>query len=494
MCGFAGEHRPGERADVAAVEAMAAAMAPRGPDGAGSWSAGPVALAHRRLKIIDLSEQGSQPLVDPHVGRTVVFNGCIYNHRELRAELRARGPPLLLDERHRGDREGARDLGRPLRRPVHGDVRLRHRRARQRPARCSPATVSASSRCTSRTSAGRCASAPRCPGCSRAAASTRRSTRSRCTTTSPGTASCRRPARSCRASASCRPRRCSWSSPTGGAGRSGTGRRRTAGCRSTSAGTSTTGRTRCWMRCAPRSTGAWSPTSPWASCSPAAWTRASSSRCSPRPASTGWRRSRSASSPAAAARATSSATPTSSRGSSGPTTTSSRSRPRAWSRRCDGAIAAMSEPMMSHDGVAFYLLSEQVSQLVQGRAVRAGRRRGARRLLLVPDGGRAPRRRLGRRRVRRGVLRPHPRRARRDARGRPPARAGRQPGVRRGALRARAARRAGRPRAAPRHRGDARRRPGQARRQHDHGLGPRGARAVPRPRVRRARGARARRR
>jgi asparagine synthase (glutamine-hydrolysing) len=46
MCGFAGEHRPGQRADVAAVEAMAATMAARGPDGAGSWSAGPVALAH----------------------------------------------------------------------------------------------------------------------------------------------------------------------------------------------------------------------------------------------------------------------------------------------------------------------------------------------------------------------------------------------------------------------------------------------------------------
>ena len=91
MCGFAGEHRPGERADVAAVEAMAATMAPRGPDGAGSWSAGPVALAHRRLKIIDLSEQGSQPLVDPHAGRVVVFNGCIYNHRELRAELEREG-------------------------------------------------------------------------------------------------------------------------------------------------------------------------------------------------------------------------------------------------------------------------------------------------------------------------------------------------------------------------------------------------------------------
>jgi asparagine synthase (glutamine-hydrolysing) len=91
MCGFAGEHRSGERADVAAVEAMAATMAPRGPDGSGSWSAGPVALAHRRLKIIDLTQHGSQPMVDPLAGRTVAFNGCIYNHRELRAELEGHG-------------------------------------------------------------------------------------------------------------------------------------------------------------------------------------------------------------------------------------------------------------------------------------------------------------------------------------------------------------------------------------------------------------------
>ncbi len=66
-------------------------MARRGPDGAGSWSAGPVALGPRRLRIIDLSDAGAQPLVDPATGRTVVFNGCIYNHHELRAELEGLG-------------------------------------------------------------------------------------------------------------------------------------------------------------------------------------------------------------------------------------------------------------------------------------------------------------------------------------------------------------------------------------------------------------------
>ncbi|MEV0329186.1 N-acetylglutaminylglutamine amidotransferase [Micromonospora echinospora] len=92
MCGLAGElRRDGSRADVAAVERMAATMHDRGPDDSGVWSQGPVALGHRRLKIIDLSAASGQPLVDPAAGLTGVFNGCIYNYRELRAELQAKG-------------------------------------------------------------------------------------------------------------------------------------------------------------------------------------------------------------------------------------------------------------------------------------------------------------------------------------------------------------------------------------------------------------------
>ncbi|TDB74626.1 N-acetylglutaminylglutamine amidotransferase [Micromonospora sp. KC723] len=92
MCGLAGEfRRDGARADVAAVERMAATMSDRGPDDSGVWSQGPVALGHRRLKIIDLSAASGQPLVDPDAGLTGVFNGCVYNYRELRAELQAKG-------------------------------------------------------------------------------------------------------------------------------------------------------------------------------------------------------------------------------------------------------------------------------------------------------------------------------------------------------------------------------------------------------------------
>ncbi|MEU7619185.1 N-acetylglutaminylglutamine amidotransferase [Micromonospora rifamycinica] len=92
MCGLAGEfRRDGSRADVSAVERMAATMSDRGPDDSGVWSQGATALGHRRLKIIDLSAASGQPLVDPATGLTGVFNGCIYNYRELRQELLALG-------------------------------------------------------------------------------------------------------------------------------------------------------------------------------------------------------------------------------------------------------------------------------------------------------------------------------------------------------------------------------------------------------------------
>ena len=70
---------------------MTGTMSDRGPDGSGLWAQGPLALGHRRLKIIDLSERAAQPLVDGELGISVVFNGCIYNHHELRRELEGAG-------------------------------------------------------------------------------------------------------------------------------------------------------------------------------------------------------------------------------------------------------------------------------------------------------------------------------------------------------------------------------------------------------------------
>jgi asparagine synthase (glutamine-hydrolysing) len=91
VCGFAGEVAFAGAPDRDAVERMAATMADRGPDGRGAWAARGVAMAHRRLKVIDLSAAGDQPMVDDELGLTIVFNGCIYNHRELRRELEGCG-------------------------------------------------------------------------------------------------------------------------------------------------------------------------------------------------------------------------------------------------------------------------------------------------------------------------------------------------------------------------------------------------------------------
>lgn len=92
MCGVCGEVRfDGAPADAGAVAAMTRTLAPRGPDGEGLFARGSVALGHRRLSIIDLSDRGSQPMVDPELGIALVFNGCIYNYEALRAELRSAG-------------------------------------------------------------------------------------------------------------------------------------------------------------------------------------------------------------------------------------------------------------------------------------------------------------------------------------------------------------------------------------------------------------------
>jgi asparagine synthase (glutamine-hydrolysing) len=92
MCGICGEIRfDGRSADVVAVTRMTGAMVSRGPDSDGVFAHEHIALGHRRLSIIDLSARGAQPMVDSDLGLTLVFNGCIYNYRHLRSELEAAG-------------------------------------------------------------------------------------------------------------------------------------------------------------------------------------------------------------------------------------------------------------------------------------------------------------------------------------------------------------------------------------------------------------------
>lgn len=87
MCGIAGFIDPGKGREV--LEAMTGAIARRGPDDFGYWREGAVALGHRRLAIIDLSPAGHQPM---EFGNLVtVYNGEIYNYREVRSQLEQLG-------------------------------------------------------------------------------------------------------------------------------------------------------------------------------------------------------------------------------------------------------------------------------------------------------------------------------------------------------------------------------------------------------------------
>jgi asparagine synthase (glutamine-hydrolysing) len=86
MCGIAGFSGD---FDEALLERMNAAIAHRGPDESGTFMLPErkLGLAHRRLSIIDLSERGRQPMTDATGTVTIVYNGEIYNYRELRKEL-----------------------------------------------------------------------------------------------------------------------------------------------------------------------------------------------------------------------------------------------------------------------------------------------------------------------------------------------------------------------------------------------------------------------
>lgn len=92
MCGICGEVTfNSTQASPAAIAAMNQVLAPRGPDAGGMVARERWALGHRRLQIIDLSARSEQPMTAPDIGLTGVFNGCIYNYQELRAELEALG-------------------------------------------------------------------------------------------------------------------------------------------------------------------------------------------------------------------------------------------------------------------------------------------------------------------------------------------------------------------------------------------------------------------
>ncbi|WP_067563873.1 asparagine synthase (glutamine-hydrolyzing) [Halofilum ochraceum] len=93
MCGIAGFWSSNSAPDAAVVERMARRIQTRGPDDAGTWTDGSAGLAmsHRRLSILDFSPAGRQPMKSPCGRYVLVFNGEIYNHEDLRAQLEREG-------------------------------------------------------------------------------------------------------------------------------------------------------------------------------------------------------------------------------------------------------------------------------------------------------------------------------------------------------------------------------------------------------------------
>jgi asparagine synthase (glutamine-hydrolysing) len=89
MCGICGYVDP--KPDASVLQSMVQSLSHRGPDGEGLWTNHEVALGHNRLAIIDLTNAASQPMSTPDGRYTIVFNGEIYNYRELRSELQQAG-------------------------------------------------------------------------------------------------------------------------------------------------------------------------------------------------------------------------------------------------------------------------------------------------------------------------------------------------------------------------------------------------------------------
>src|SRR5262245_30627634 len=96
MCGIAGVVRQSGAIERDPSARLSAALAHRGPDGEGVWHSADrhVTLVHRRLAILDPSPAGAQPMFTPDGRYRIVFNGEVYNYRQLRRELVDRGEPF----------------------------------------------------------------------------------------------------------------------------------------------------------------------------------------------------------------------------------------------------------------------------------------------------------------------------------------------------------------------------------------------------------------
>ena len=209
MCGLVGVvNLDGSPVAPELVERMSEPLAHRGADADGHYCDGAVGLGHRRLAILDLSPAGQQPMAAPGHANVLVYNGEVYNFRELRAELEAKGIRVPLPAPTPRSCCTPCRVGSERRRALQRHVRLRALRPRAPRGAAWRATATASSRSTTRSSATPSCSPPRSRRSCAIPASGSTSTPRRWSSTSPSRTSS--PTARCSPACACcrRGRRC----------------------------------------------------------------------------------------------------------------------------------------------------------------------------------------------------------------------------------------------------------------------------------------------
>jgi len=112
MCGIVGVFNlDGKPFPLSQIKKMGNKIAHRGPDGEGFYVSEGIALAHKRLAILDTSARGNQPMTSKDGTWTIVFNGCIYNFLELKQELKAKGHTFVTETDTEVIAEGLSEYG-----------------------------------------------------------------------------------------------------------------------------------------------------------------------------------------------------------------------------------------------------------------------------------------------------------------------------------------------------------------------------------------------
>jgi asparagine synthase (glutamine-hydrolysing) len=112
MCGILGIFNlNGFDVDPDALKIMGEQIKHRGPDGEGSYLKGNFGLIHKRLAILDPTDRGKQPMQSKDGNWVIAFNGCIYNFKELRSELKMKGYHFISDSDTEVIAEGFSEYG-----------------------------------------------------------------------------------------------------------------------------------------------------------------------------------------------------------------------------------------------------------------------------------------------------------------------------------------------------------------------------------------------